>query len=79
MENIINNNPLRRVKEKTMSLVKRIRLRIEKMDIENKELKTDLALAESAIKRAMAKVNESQALIDDLAKIIFDLKNGIPA
>jgi len=62
-----------------MSLVKRIRLRIEKMDIENKELKTDLALAESAIKRAMAKVNESQALIDDLAKIIFDLKNGIPA
>ena len=62
-----------------MSVVKRIRLRIEKMDIENKELKTDLALAESAIKRAMAKVNESQALIDDLAKIIFDLKNGIPA
>ena len=61
-----------------MSLVKRIRLRIEKMDIENKRLKTDLALAESVLKRSMARVNESQALIDDLSNIIFNLKNGIP-
>ena len=50
---------------------------IKRLSLEIKALKTACALSKLATKRAISKANERQKLIDDLADIIFKLKNNV--